>query len=84
MEGEADVTLFETYIFLGDPERAIHHLKECEIKGFGWTSREYLQVAPQYKSIWDNDEFKAIMQRQDKKFADIRAEVDQLEKEGKL
>ena len=84
MEGVADVTLFETYIHLGDHEMAIHHLKEYEKKFFGRTDPGYFQVAPQYKSIWDNDEFKAIMQRQEKKYAAVRAEVDQLEKDGKL
>lgn len=85
MEGLADVTLFETYIFLGEHEMAIQALKECEKKGgFKWHNPGYLQVAPQYKSIWENKEFKAIMQRQKKKYADIRAEVDQLEKEGKI
>ena len=84
MEGVADVALFGTYIYLSDHEMAIHHLKEYEKKFFGRTGPTYFQVAPQFKSIWGNEEFKAIMQRQEKKYADIRAEVDQLEKEGKL
>jgi TolB-like protein/AraC-like DNA-binding protein len=84
MEGESDVALFETYIFLGDHELAIHHLKEYEKKFFGRTYPTYFQVAPQFRPIWENDEFKAIMKRQQKKYADIRAEIDQLEKEGKL
>ena len=84
MEGMADVTLFETYIYLGDHEMAIHHLQEYEKKFFGRTDPTYFLVAPQFKSIWKNDEFKAIIERQQKKYADIIAEIDQLEKEGKL
>ena len=84
MEGVADVSLFGTYIYLGDHEMAIHHLKEYEKKFFGRTDPTYFQVAPQYRPIWENDEFKAIMKRQQKKYADIRAEIDQLEKEGIL
>jgi len=85
MEGLADITLFETYLFSGEHEMAIQALKECEKKGGSrWHHPGYLQNAPQYKSIWDNEEFIAIMQRQEKRIADIRAEVAQLEKEGKL
>ena len=44
----------------------------------------YMQVDPHFESLWVDDEFKQIIQRQEKKFADIRAEIDRLEEEGLL
>jgi len=43
-----------------------------------------MSVDPYYQSLWEDEEFKAIIQRQEKKFAEIRAEVDRLEEEGLL
>jgi len=43
----------------------------------------FIQVDPLFESLWNDEEFNAIVQRQDRKYADIRAEIDKLEQEEK-
>ena len=73
------------YAFLNEKEIAYKTLHELEQEVFvGHLLLGYIQVDRLYESIWQDDEFKAIIKRQEKKYAEIRAEVDRLEEEGLL
>ena len=69
---------------LGDKEKVYQILHSIENERFqGWMVWG-TQVDPLFESLWEDDEFKQIIQRQEKKFADIRAEIDRLERDGML
>ncbi len=74
-----------TYAFLDEKEKAYQTLHEFEQEVLvGHLLLWYIQVDSLYESLWEDEEFKAIIQRQEKKYADIRAEINRLEAEGEL
>jgi len=80
----AQSDLIQTYAFLGEKQKAYEILHEIEEKEFmAWHFSHY-KATPFLKSLWDDEEFKQIIQRQEKKYAEIRAEIDRLEQEGLL
>ena len=69
---------------MGDKEKVYQILHSIEnVRFHGWMVWG-MQVDPLFESLWEDDEFKQIIQRQEKKFADIRAEIDRLERDGML
>jgi adenylate cyclase len=72
------------YAFRGEKEKAYQMLHEMEDNVFHGDLVWYMQVDPHFESLWQDEEFKQIIQRQEKKYADIRAEIDRLEQEGLL
>ena len=50
------------------------------LSGFTWQ----VEGDVMFENLWEDGEFKAIIQRQEKKFAIIRAAVDRLEEKGLL
>ena len=43
-----------------------------------------IQVDPLFENLWEDEVFKAIIHRQEKKYADIKVEIDRLEASGEL
>jgi TolB-like protein/AraC-like DNA-binding protein len=84
MEGYAYYELVNTFTFQGEKEKAIQTLREMEKNVFEGFFVWQLQVNPAYKILWEDEEFKAIISRQEKKYVEIRAEIDRLEREGEL
>jgi tetratricopeptide (TPR) repeat protein len=81
---ESHGDLIQTYAFLGEKEKVYELLHEMEGREFmGWQFA-FMQVTPFLSDIWEEEEFKAIIQRQEKKYAKIRAEIDRLEAVGEL
>ncbi|MFC2124380.1 adenylate/guanylate cyclase domain-containing protein [Bacteroidota bacterium] len=74
----------EVYAIIGEKEKAYQLLHEIENEIFLGFMVWEMQVNPMFESLREDEEFKQIIQRQEKKFADIRAEVDKLEEEGVL
>jgi len=63
-----------------DAYEILHRMEKERFRGsFVW----FIQVDPLFESLWNDEEFNAIVQRQDRKYADIRAEIDKLEQEEK-
>ncbi|MFC2126147.1 adenylate/guanylate cyclase domain-containing protein [Bacteroidota bacterium] len=83
-DGGAYYDLSVSYAFLGEKEKAYQRLHELEREGFRGDILWYSQNDPMLKSLWNDEEFKQIIQRQEKKYADIRAEIDRLEEQGLL
>jgi TolB-like protein/class 3 adenylate cyclase len=82
--GFAYYSIAACYAVMGENEKAIETLYEMEQNAFsGWYIWKILHD-PMFESLWKDEEFKAIIQRQEKKFADIRAEIDRLEAAGEL
>ena len=82
--GMAHYYMVAIYAFLGEKDKAYQVLHEMERGAFsGWYTWQ-IQVDPMVESLWEDEEFKQIIQRQEKKFAGIRAEIDWLEEEGLL
>jgi len=69
------------YAFLGEKEEAYNWLRKYERDGFIYGYHNYILFDQLFESLWKDEEFKAIVQRQENKFADIRAELDLLGKE---
>jgi adenylate cyclase len=73
------------YAFLGEKEKAyklVHEMEES--KTLYWCIIKFMQGDPLYKNLWGDQEFKLIIGRTEKKYAAIRAEIQQLRDEGKL
>jgi tetratricopeptide (TPR) repeat protein len=82
--GASHATLAAINAFLGEKDKAYQYLHDIEKDAFsGWYTTR-MQVDPMYENLWEDEEFKAIIQREQIKFADIRTEIDQLEEMGKL
>lgn len=80
--GFAYYAMAAAYVILDEKEKAYEILHDMEQNAFsGWYTK-LIQIDPIFESFWEDDEFKAIIQRQEKKYADIRAEIDRLEEEG--
>ena len=74
-----------TYAFLNEKEIAYQTLHEFEQEVLvGHLLLWFIQVDPLFENLWKDEEFKAIIQRQEKKYAEIRAEIDRLEASGEL
>jgi TolB-like protein len=82
--GTSFYALAGTYAFLGEKEKAYQTLHEMENQLFHGSFVWYMQVDCLFESLWKEEEFKAIIQRQERKFAEIRAEIDGLEAVGEL
>jgi len=81
---ETKYSLASCYALLGEKEKCydiLHQFDESFFPGYLVGS---IQVDPMFESLWEEEEFKEIIRRQEKKYADIRAEVDSLEKVGVL
>jgi TolB-like protein/Tfp pilus assembly protein PilF len=74
-----------TYAFLNEKEKAYQTLHDFEHEVLvGHLLLWYIQVDRLFENLWEDEEFKAIIQRQEKKYAEIRAEIDRLEAAGEL
>jgi len=79
LEASAKFNLAACYALLGEKEKAYDILYKLEEKGFHGHFVSNIQVDPLFENLWDDKEFMAIIRRQEKKYADIRAEVARLE-----
>jgi len=84
LQGFAHCELASVYAYLGDKDKAYEYLLEMEIGTFEGWAVEFIQIFYPFESLWEDEEFKEIIQRQEKNAADIRAEIDRLDKEGLL
>jgi tetratricopeptide (TPR) repeat protein len=82
--GFAYYAMAASYIYLGEKDKAYETLHEMERNAFsGWYTWK-IQVDPVFESLWEDDEFKQIIQRQERKYSEIRAKIDRLEDQGLL
>jgi len=84
LQGFSYFELASVYANLGEKEKAYEILHEMEIGTFEGWAVEFIQIFYPFESLWEDEEFKEIIQRQEKKAADLRAEIDRLDKEGLL
>ena len=80
----AQSDLAQAYAFLGEKEKAYKLLHEMESKEFQGWQFAFCKVNQIIKNLWEDEEFKQIIQRQEKKYAYIRAEIDKIREEGWL
>lgn len=64
------------HAILGDKEESYSWLRIYEKDGFIYGLHKYILIDQLFESLWQDEEFKAIAQRQEKKLAGIRAEID--------
>jgi tetratricopeptide (TPR) repeat protein len=82
--GTSHYILAAIYAFMGDKEKAYQYLHDQEKNAFsGWYDLA-MQVNPMFENLWEDEKFKAIFQREQKKFAEIRNNIDRLEEMGEL
>ena len=72
------------HAFLGDKEEAYNWLRIYEKDGFIYGLHKYILIDPLFASLWEEEEFEAIAERQEVKLAEIRAEIDQLDGTGDI
>jgi tetratricopeptide (TPR) repeat protein len=63
------------HAILGDKEEAYNWLRIYARDGFIYGLHKYILIDQLFESLWDDEEFKAIAQRQEEKLAGIRAEI---------
>ena len=80
----APIDLTGMYAFLGEKDKAMQCLYNFgDNIGFNGNLR-WIQNAPIFRNLWDEEEFKILVERYEKKYAAIRKEVDRLEKLGEI
>jgi class 3 adenylate cyclase/TolB-like protein/Tfp pilus assembly protein PilF len=67
--------------FLGYRKAAYEWLTKYESEGFIFGLHDYISIDPLFENLWNDEEFKALTQRQEKKFSEIRAEIRQEERQ---
>ena len=73
-----------TYSLLGDTEKAIELLKECEKRGFWYGRHDEMMILPVFDNLKNDPEFLGIYQRVQKEKAEIRAKIQELEEKGEF
>ena len=73
-----------TYAFLGQEEKAIQFLRSHQKVGFNYGIEYYIMVDPLFEKLRNNKEFKEIVEGEQAKKAEIRAQVKALEMKGEL
>jgi tetratricopeptide (TPR) repeat protein len=63
------------HAILGDKEEAYSWLRIYEKDGFIYGLHKYILIDQLFESLWEDEEFKAIAQRQEKELAEIRVEI---------
>jgi TolB-like protein len=81
---ETKYNLASCYAILGEKEKCYEILDQFDETLFPGYMVGSIQVNPMFENLWEDEEFKAIVSRQEKKYAEIRAEIDSLEKVGVL
>ncbi|MFC2124755.1 adenylate/guanylate cyclase domain-containing protein [Bacteroidota bacterium] len=76
ISGEAQSELVQTYAYLGEKEKAYEFLYELEDMEFSAWHFLFTKVNPLVKNLWEDEEYQQIIERQEKKYAEIRAQVD--------
>lgn len=80
----APVDLTGMYAFLGEKDKAMQYLYNFgDNIGYNGNLR-WIQNAPMFKNLWEEEEFKTFVERYENRYAAIRAEVDRLEKLGEI
>ena len=79
--GTAYYDLASIYALRGDHEKALEYLFNVEESGVFGAFLDYIKFDAFFDGLRDDERFKELIKRQDKKYADIRAELDRLEKE---
>jgi len=72
------------YSYTNDIEKAFEILNDMEKLGILGNWIRTIQNDPLYQNLREEVAFKSLVDRQEKKFAEIRAEVDRLEAAGEL
>jgi hypothetical protein len=76
---EAEFYLAACYALLGEKDKVFEILHRLEENTFPGSLVSQIQVDPLFESLREEEEFKAIILRQEKKFAEIRAQIKRLE-----
>jgi TolB-like protein/class 3 adenylate cyclase/Tfp pilus assembly protein PilF len=63
------------HAILGDKEEAYNWLRIYEKDGFIYGLHKYILIDQLFESLWEDEEFKAIAQKQEEKLAKIRADI---------
>jgi tetratricopeptide (TPR) repeat protein len=76
------------YTALGDHDKALQHLRDYQEKTFFISWRiipiSYIQHDIMFENLWYNEEFQAIVRRDQQEKTAIRAQIREMEKRGEL
>jgi hypothetical protein len=76
---DAEFYLAACYALLGEKDKVFDILHRLEENTFPGSLVSQIQVDPLFESLWEEPEFKALISRQEKKYADLRAEIARLD-----
>ena len=72
------------YAFLGEKKEAYNWLRKYEKDGFIWGYDKYVSIDQLFENLWDDPEFKVIIQRELDEKAAIRMRIREMEKRGEF
>ena len=82
--GGAFYDLAGIYSFLGRKEESYNILHRMEKERFRGAFVWFIQVDPLFERLWKDEEFEAIIKRQENHYTKVRAEIESVEKEVEL
>ena len=77
-------SLLNIYAILDEKEKALKYLSELEKTGFHFSTFDWIEISPIFENINDDPEFKAIIRRVHEKKAVMKAQIREMEADGRL
>ncbi|MEA3480270.1 MAG: hypothetical protein U9R60_18950, partial [Bacteroidota bacterium] len=77
-------SLLNIYAILDEKEKALKYLSEFEKTGFHFSTFDFIELSPIFENISDDPEFKAIIRRVHEKKAVMKAQIREMEADGRL
>lgn len=71
--------LAAVYAFLGEKGKALEYLRQYASKGFTYGLHDYIVRDPLFEKLWDNEEFKALVQQIQGEKAVLRRKIREME-----
>ena len=76
--------LSELFAIKDDKDKALEYLSKAVDFGVLWGWQDMIEFSPVYENLWDESEFKALVQRAKDEKAAIRAQIQEMEENGEI
>ena len=77
-------SLLNIYAILDEKEKALKYLSKFEKTGFHFSTFDLIEISPIFENIRDDKEFKAVIRRVHEKKAVMKAQIREMEADGRL
>jgi hypothetical protein len=69
---------------LNDKEKSLKYLSEAVELGQGSTAFNFFKINPMVKNLWDEPEFKTIMEMNQEKLETVRSQINEMRERGEI